>query len=79
MAEIELYTGRHHQIRVQMANAQLPLWGDVKYNKEFFDQRGVLLALCAYKLTFRHPETNKSMTFKIRPQNPIFQSFDCAI
>ncbi len=37
-AEIELETGRHHQIRVQMAHAGLPLYGDQKYNlrwKEF--------------------------------------------
>ena len=32
LAEIELDTGRHHQIRVQMAHAGLPLYGDVKYN-----------------------------------------------
>lgn len=32
LAEIELDTGRHHQIRVQMAYAGLPLYGDVKYN-----------------------------------------------
>ena len=32
LAEIELDTGRHHQIRVQMAHAGLPLYGGVKYN-----------------------------------------------
>ena len=32
LAEIHLNTGRHHQIRVQMANADMPLAGDVKYN-----------------------------------------------
>lgn len=32
LAEIDLKTGRHHQIRVQMANAGLPLYGDRKYN-----------------------------------------------
>lgn len=32
LAEIRLDTGRHHQIRVQMAHAGLPLYGDVKYN-----------------------------------------------
>ena len=30
--EIKLYTGRHHQIRVQMSNHGLPLMGDTKYN-----------------------------------------------
>lgn len=75
LAEIELYTGRHHQIRVQMANANLPLWGDVKYNKEFLNQRGVTLALCAYKLTFSHPITKEKMTFQIKPYNEVFQDY----
>lgn len=35
LAEIELKTGRHHQIRVQMAHAGLPLYGDQKYNKDW--------------------------------------------
>jgi 23S rRNA pseudouridine1911/1915/1917 synthase len=56
LAEIELITGRHHQIRVQMAHANLPLWGDVKYNKEFLNQRGIMPALCAYKLEFNMQE-----------------------
>lgn len=75
LAEIELYTGRHHQIRVQMANAKLPLWGDVKYNKEFLNQRGVKLALCAYKLIFSHPMTKEKMIFQIEPYNEEFKGF----
>lgn len=35
LAEIDLKTGRHHQIRVQMANAGLPLYGDQKYNTKW--------------------------------------------
>ncbi len=35
LAEIELMTGRHHQIRVQMAHAGLPLYGDQKYNPDW--------------------------------------------
>lgn len=35
LAEIELLTGRHHQIRVQMAGHGLPLWGDNRYNPDF--------------------------------------------
>lgn len=76
LAEIELFTGRHHQIRVQMANANLPLWGDVKYNKEFANQRRVALALCAYKLSFIHPVTKKSLTFQVESVNEIFKLFD---
>ncbi len=75
LADIELITGRHHQIRVQMANVKLPLWGDLKYNKEFLNQRGVTPALCAYKLEFIHPKTNKPMTFEIEPSGEIFKIF----
>lgn len=32
LVQIELLTGRHHQIRVQFASRQNPLWGDNKYN-----------------------------------------------
>ena len=35
LAEIHLDTGRHHQIRVQMAHAGLPLFGDRKYNPKW--------------------------------------------
>lgn len=35
LAEIELLTGRHHQIRVQMSGHGLPLWGDNRYNPMF--------------------------------------------
>ncbi len=53
MLEIELYTGRHHQIRVQMAHAGFPLLGDFKYgsaeSKEISGRLGInstaLLAL----------------------------------
>ena len=34
LVQVELMTGRHHQIRVQMAGAGMPLTGDRKYNEE---------------------------------------------
>lgn len=59
--EIELVTGRHHQIRVQCAHAGMPLKGDVKYNPHA--KRGELLGLCAYHLVLKHPKTGKKMDF----------------
>lgn len=35
LVSIDLKTGRHHQIRVQMAHAGLPLYGDQKYHKSW--------------------------------------------
>ena len=71
LLEIELLTGRHHQIRVQMANAGWPLYGDTKYNPAFAETTGyVQTALCAYRLSFVHPKTGKWMEFTIEPDNP---------
>lgn len=140
LAEIELLTGRHHQIRVQMSGHGLPLWGDNRYNPAFqkgdqaadraqrktgdensesdaavsntpdrpaggFGRRrgmstrrsavragsdGVTarggassarrlpradVALAAYELTFTHPVTGKTMTFRQNPSGGIFCQF----
>ena len=72
LAEITLITGRHHQIRVQMANAGWPLFGDTKYNPQFQQvTEPVQTALCAYKLAFIHPKTKKKMEFSITPDNSV--------
>lgn len=78
--DIHLLTGRHHQIRVQMANANMPLLGDKKYGSDFscelskeLDVKNV--ALCAYKLEFIHPTSKKKMEFDIIPEGKIFQQF----
>ena len=74
LAEVELITGRHHQIRVQMANAGWPLYGDTKYNPQFAQtQEYVQTALCAYKLSFEHPKTKKIMEFRIEPNNSMLK------
>lgn len=70
LVEIELFTGRHHQIRVQMSHAGFPLLGDVKYGSEqsraLSRQLGITnTALLADKLAFRHPQTDKQMDFSI--------------
>lgn len=70
LAEIDLVTGRHHQIRVQFSNAGVPLWGDKKYNKDFIRGKGYCnIALWAYKLSFNHPDTGKRLEFKLNPDD----------
>lgn len=66
LLEIHLDTGRHHQIRVQMAYMGNPLVGDAKYNvgKQKNDSKSVL-CLCAYKLEFQHPITGESLHFEL--------------
>lgn len=57
--EIELETGRPHQIRAQFAHVKCPLKGDGKYGKS----DGTDLALRAIRLGFHHPITKKWMVF----------------
>ena len=80
LVEIQLDTGRHHQIRVQMAHLGCPLVGDRKYGAADIPsvQTGTAnitsithkknaesLKLCAYRLEFRHPESGEKMTFSL--------------
>ena len=64
--EIKLNTGRHHQIRVQMAGIGYPLYGDLKYGEKL-NKKGENLALFAYSLTFFHPTKDEVMEFKALP------------
>lgn len=71
---IHLLTGRHHQIRVQMANAGLSLLGDRKYGspeaREASERLGIpSIALCASELHFQHPQTGRELCFRITPDN----------
>jgi 23S rRNA pseudouridine1911/1915/1917 synthase len=68
--EIELITGRHHQIRCQLSNMGCPIIGDYKYASDedkasFSDTRLSGIALCAYHLEFNHPATGERITVEI--------------
>jgi 23S rRNA pseudouridine1911/1915/1917 synthase len=66
LLEVVLDTGRHHQIRVQLAHMGCPIVGDTKYNPNSSDDsHWQTIQLCAYKLAFRHPTTGKPMEFQI--------------
>ncbi len=63
VVEVDLITGRPHQIRVQFAKEGTPLWGDHKYgNPE--ESQGKDIALRAVKLELEHPTLKELMTFK---------------
>lgn len=63
LVEINLETGRSHQIRVQMSHYGYPLFGDQKYNKT--SKVGEQIALFAKKIEFIHPTTNELLTFEL--------------
>lgn len=80
LAKIKLVTGRHHQIRVQMSHADMSLLGDYKYadagtkeQSERMQQKQI--ALCAYKLVFKHPKDKKKMSFQKEPEGSLFRKF----
>lgn len=73
LVKVKLETGRHHQIRVQMANMGCPIWGDAKYNIALIqDRRFRQIALCAYQLEFVHPKSKKKMVYEIEPEGEGF-------
>ncbi|MCI9007360.1 MAG: RluA family pseudouridine synthase [Lachnospiraceae bacterium] len=63
LLKIRLLTGRHHQIRVQLAHAGCPIVGDRKYGKA----EGGPFCLCACELRFLHPVTREKMRFCAEP------------
>lgn len=65
LVKINLYTGRHHQIRVQLANFNHSIFGDQKYGTR---GKGKQIALWAYELTIIHPVTKEEMKFKDLPE-----------
>lgn len=73
LVSIHLDTGRHHQIRVQMAHAGMPLLGDRKYNMQ--EKTEFPLGLCSCVLAFTHPGNKKKMRFEIIPKGEAFQGF----
>jgi len=80
LADINILTGRFHQIRAQMAHAGMPLLGDAKYGSE--ESRNLsrslsvqTVALCAYCLEFQHPVTRANMHFEEKPRGKAFGFF----
>ena len=64
LAEVTLYTGRAHQIRVQHAHAGFPLWGDARYGG---GRPGQQIALWAASLRFEHPTRREPLRFASAP------------
>ena len=78
LLDVLLHTGRHHQIRAQLAWSGCPIFGDQRYNRAA--RVGQQIALYAYSLTIEHPTLRESMTFTCIPHGAKFDEFsdECA-
>lgn len=68
LVDINLQTGRHHQIRVQFANIGNPLYGDIKYGQKI-NKVGQNLGLFSYYLSFYHPTKDEYLEFCFKPSD----------
>lgn len=64
LLRVELETGRKHQIRIQLSEAGLPIWGDARYGG---GRPGEQIALWGAALSLTHPTTKEAMTFEAPP------------
>lgn len=77
LVNVNIKTGRPHQIRVQLSNQKNPIFGDAKYGSKVSGPTNNL-ALWAYKLEFTHPVTKANMKFTSLPDTETmpWQQFD---
>ena len=69
LIEVELLTGRTHQIRVQFASRKMPLFGDRRYGAK---DESRIIALWSKEISFLHPITKERMTFCKLSEEEIF-------
>ncbi|UOQ47021.1 RluA family pseudouridine synthase [Gracilibacillus caseinilyticus] len=66
LVKIHLYTGRPHQIRVQFASRNMPLFGDQKYGSKQ-NKPGQQISLWSHRLRFYHPVRQEEISKKSFP------------
>ncbi|MFM1884046.1 MAG: hypothetical protein RL168_230, partial [Bacteroidota bacterium] len=62
-AEVEPFTGRYHQIRIQASHRGFPILGDTFYGGAAWDAPGI--ALHSGYLAFKHPKTGEEHAFTV--------------
>ena len=68
LLEIELLSGRHHQIRAQLSSIGFPIQGDIKYGSPKAN-KDKSISLHSKSLSFTHPVSKKKLIFEILPMN----------
>ena len=75
LLEVNLKTGRHHQIRCQLAKMGCPIKGDLKYGAKRSNPDGSI-CLHSRRMEFIHPVSQKQITVEAPvPNDPLWQSF----
>jgi len=75
LLEIDLHTGRHHQIRAQLAAIGCPIKGDLKYGFPR-SNKDASISLHAVKLSFIHPVKKQPLTiFADTPDDKLWSFF----
>lgn len=72
LVRVNLTTGRPHQIRVQHASRNLPLWGDNRYGH---GRPGQQIALFAWRLQVTHPTRKEPVVFCALPSGGAFEAY----
>lgn len=76
LLEVELETGRTHQIRVHMAYAGYPVAGDPAYGPRRNPLNLPGQALHAYRITFTHPRSGEVLDFSVSPPAAFSQALE---
>lgn len=75
LLEVNLHTGRHHQIRCQLAKMGCPIKGDLKYGAQRSNPDGSI-CLHARRIEFVHPVSKELMSFEAPvPDTALWKSF----
>ncbi|MGB3543594.1 RluA family pseudouridine synthase [Rubrivirga sp.] len=79
LVEVELVTGRKHQIRAQLAERGAPVLGDFRYGNKTKFAGGHGIALHAHRLTLEHPTKREPLVLSSPPPAPWRGLFDAAV
>ena len=66
LLKVQLHTGRHHQIRCQLAHIGCPIVGDLKYGAPRSNPDGSI-CLHARQITFEHPVSHQIIDIEADP------------
>lgn len=76
LLEINLMTGRHHQIRCQLSKMGCPIKGDLKYGAKRSNPDGNI-SLVAHKIEFTHPVSHKPVCIEAPlPEDTLWKQFE---